>query len=230
MTGDRESQPSPTGRPALRCSKAVIAAGILVLCVWCVWYWSRTTGPTRRAASPDPAVRAKAAAELAAELTPAQATTLRKLAADPETTVSVTAILGLHPLNDLGADAENQNLLKQLMAGTGDPEMRAVAAAQLGVFPQTDPADLSVRLLDANEDPRVRAGAALGLGRLKNGAGIPALFRALHDPSPLVRARAISAISAMCISHFAFDASKPPEQQQEEIRFIEEFLRQRHQL
>lgn len=199
--------------------------GIVLLLLVAWRYWPRDDA-TELAASPDPGVRAEVAAKLAQAPRKSQLPLLRDLAGDTSTEVALLAVGGIRPVGSAQLDEDSKAALGVLMADTDrDPLVRAAAAAQLGLFGDTDPQVLGSRMLDANEHSAVRAGAALGLGRLKKPESVPSLYNALRDRNPEVRARAMTAISNICLTHFRYDAAKPPEQQEENIRFIGQHLR-----
>lgn len=147
---------------------------------------------------------------------------LSKLAkdADPWTARYAVRALGGHQSDT------NQDLLTRMVADKGlSKAARSEAAATLGKFKKADPVVLTRTLVDKDEDPEVRAGAAKGLARLEMPKTIPQLSAALEDPSPEVRRWAITAIHRMIVRSYPYDARKPPETQKEVIQRIRDYLK-----
>jgi len=120
----------------------------------------------------------------------------------------------------------NQKLLTRMVTDKAlSKATRSEAAATLGKFKKADPVVLTRTLVDENEDPEVRAGAAKGLARLEMPKTIPQLSAALEDPSPEVRLWAITAIHRMIVRTYPYDARKPPDTQKEVIQRIREYLK-----
>ena len=147
---------------------------------------------------------------------------LSTLASDKDTGTALMAVSALGEQQT----AENRDVLNHIISDKSlQPAARSEAASTLGKFKDADPAVLT-RVLTAEENPEVRAGAAKGLARLEMPSTIPQLSAALEDPSPEVRRWAITAIHRMIVRRFPYDAAKPPETQQDVIKRIRDYLKQ----
>ena len=202
----------------------MIAAAILALAgivaAWQVGAFGTSAATLARSANPED--RQAAIAALARTRSQAASQMLTTLAADKD---PATAILAVRALGDQQAP-ENQDVLKRIIADKGLPKLiRSEAAYTMGTFKDADPAVLTSTLA-TDADPEVRAGAAKGLAKLEMPSTIPQLSAALEDPSPEVRRWAITAIHRMVVRTFPYDATKPPETQQDVIKRIRDYLKQ----
>lgn len=120
-----------------------------------------------------------------------------------------------------------RDVLNRHLRQSQSTERQAAAAGALGRVTEGDAATL-VATLRSEPDAEVRAAAARGLARYsgpeRRGA-LPALVAALRDPNPEVRRWAIRGIHRVSVQRFFFEPDKPPEEQEQHIRFIEQRLR-----
>ena len=197
----------------------VVGLATLVTLVWQLGIFGDSTDAL--AASTSREDRQKAIRKLAESGSSDAAEKLTKLASHSD---PWTARYAVRAMGDRPSD-ENRRALTGILANREiSAAARSEAAATLGKFKQADPVVL-VRSLTADESPEVRAGAAKGLARLEKPSTIPQLSAALEDPSPQVRMWAITAIHKMIVRRYPYDPAKPPQQQQEVIGRIREYLR-----
>jgi HEAT repeat protein len=202
----------------------IAAAAILalagVVAAWHAGIFATSAG--NLAGSDKPEDRQAAIATLATAGSSAASETLSALAADKD---PATATLAVRALGERQTD-QNHDALKRIISDKSlPPAVRSEAAYTMGNFTKADPAVLT-KALAAEEDPEVRAGAAKGLAKLEMPSTIPQLSVALEDPSPEVRRWAITAIHRMIVRRFPYDADKPPEDQQDVIKRIRDYLKQ----
>ncbi len=204
---------------------AWIAAGVAGLAVLVVVAWQMGLfgdSAVELAASDDVEDRRAAVEQLSERDDEGASKLLSQLARDSD---AQTARYAVRALGDHDSYA-NQKLLTRILTDKQlSPAARSEAAATLGKFKNADPQVLTQTLV-AEEDPKVRAGAAKGLARLEMPKTIPQLSAALEDPSSQVRLWAITAIHRMIVRRFPYDARKPPEIQQEVIKRIRDYLKQ----
>lgn len=146
---------------------------------------------------------------------------LARLARDRDRRVAITAVWAI---GEYGDETSGKTLAGVLTDKTLDAKVRAEAAVMLG---SCRGGGLSV-LTDAligDEAGQVRAGAASGLGRLRDVKALPALVDALEDRDVEVRRAAIDSIHKMVAHHSRFDPERPPGTQRPHIERIREILR-----
>jgi hypothetical protein len=178
-------------------------------------------GPQALAQSADPDDRLEAVKRIQADDAPAAQKLLERLCRDGDAGVARAAVRAVaRPRSERSRD-----LLRKIAADAEAlAEARAEAAAELGRFPQGDPAFLG-RLLAADPEPVVRAGAARGLSLLRDPNAMPVLVAGLEDPDHRVRLWSVTAIHNMIIRRFPYDAALPPATQQRQIERIKAYLR-----
>lgn len=197
---------------------AVGGAAALLIAVVAAVLWHFVAGLSESqglAGSADAADRIKAAERLDGKDGEAAQRLLRGLANDRDQTVArraVRSITSRRLLEDIARDTK--------LGGAA----RGEAAAALGKFADTDPTILT-GLLTADPNAQARAGAAMGLARLRNVKTLPSLSQALEDGDPEVRLWAVTAIHKMILRRFPYDAKLPPAQQREVIQRIRDYLR-----
>ena len=208
--------------------RRALARGIAALALFAAavttgaWYYHHRGGSAVwRAASDDPNGRLLAAADLGDSTSGVARETLVRLAGDASVAVAVQAVQSLGR-NVCPANREAMSSL--LTSPHLRPEARAEALAEMGRFPDADPHPL-IAALAADDDARIRAGAAMGLTRLRNPAALPELSRRLEDPDPRVRIWAITGIHRMITRRFPYDAKADPATQAAVIRKIRTYLR-----
>ncbi|GAH31375.1 unnamed protein product, partial [marine sediment metagenome] len=130
--------------------------------------------------SSDPEKRLAAVAELRGKTDQASLEALRRLSDDSEPRVAVAAVNAIS-----SGSGKSSRILKEILAGSGGGPARGAAAAALGRCKDVDGGILADALTD--KDPIVRAGAAKGLARRREGAALPDLVAALEDPDARVR-------------------------------------------
>jgi len=203
----------------------ILIGGLAVLGVAVSLFAWLSSGPSNSVEelirSEDPNQRGAAAARLGASADAEATRTLRELARDKNAWVAIKAVraLGRQKTEDrrdaLGSMVNDKAL--------GEPA-RAEAAATLGSFEQANPVVLT-ETMAKDPSPRVRAGAAKGLVRLRKPETLPELVKALSDPDTRVRAYAITAIHHMIARRYNFDPRAPVQTQQREIERIKAYLR-----
>lgn len=170
--------------------------------------------------SSDPQKRLAAVAELRGKTDQASLEVLRRLSDDSEPRVAVAAV------NAISSDSgKSSRILKEILAGSPSGPARGAAAAALGRCKDVDGGILADALTD--KDPIVRAGAAKGLARRREGAALPEVVAALEDPDARVRLWAITAVARTTALRFDYDAATDPRRQRDKIKFIRETLRRR---
>lgn len=153
---------------------------------------------------------------------------LQQLASDVEPRVSRQAITVLSKQRT----PSHRQVLTELSRSASSPEVRGAAVAALGAYEETSPRELA-SLLQTRDDPLVRQGAAKALARQgrfdeKATTVTPLLLDALRDGDPEVRIWAIAGITNVSGNRFpGYDASRPPAEQREVIRYIEGKLREK---
>jgi HEAT repeat protein len=203
--------------------KPIQIAGLVALVVMLVAvvivYW-----PGGDPNSPDPEKRLEAIIQLSGSTDEESVSTLIRLARDPEPHVAIAAVKAI------GAAPKSSHVALQRILARPDnsPPVRAEAVAALGKCPKTNvEVTVLTKVLATDTDPQVRAGAARGLARRRDGTAMKELVAALEDPDARVRLWAVTAISRTTALRFDYDARIPPEQQQDKIRIIKETLRLR---
>lgn len=83
------------------------------------------------------------------------------------------------------------------LLGSPDVGVRVAAASALGQIPGEHEGASALSFALADEEPQVRAAACRSLGQLAAGHAVQSLMSATTDPSPLVRAAAVSALVAL---------------------------------
>jgi len=97
---------------------------------------------------------------------------------------------------------------------------REQAALQLARHPGQPLVQLR-HVFQQSSSPRVRAGAAIGLGLLRDWQSMPQLVEAMRDDSQLLRGRAAMAVNRIVAQDFGFRADAPPEQRRQVIELVE---------
>ena len=143
----------------------------------------------------------------------------------------------------------NRKVLLDVLSSSTSVVARSAAAAALGKCPGADLKLLTETML-THPDPMVRAGAAKGLAkrpaRAPRGSKtrrpdkeavrarlkiiLPPLVEALSDADPRVRKWAITAIKRNTAFRFAYDPDRPPGEQRDKIKVIDETLRKQFAL
>lgn len=119
---------------------------------------------------------------------------------------------------------------------SGERTLSAVDLAELALFSasENEREDAAIRLARHPDKPvgqlrrvfaesksaRVRAAAAMGLGRLRDWESGPLLIAALEDPSPLLRGRAAQALNRIAAEDFRFRARDPLKKRQQKLQRI----------
>lgn len=176
--------------------------------------------------SDDPKVRLAAVEGLRGHDSDAARETLRELTADEDIRVVQESVRAMGE----NRDDRNFAVLREMAKSDQRPEVRAAAYESLGRYESMPTNDL-VHALEGEKSAEVRAGAAHAL-RLKadqlrektDRAAMQALYRALSDPDPDVRVRAISGIKEVIYLNFPYNARKEPSEQRQVINQIREYL------
>lgn len=145
---------------------------------------------------------------------------LRQMVEDPDERVVLQSIRGMGH----NRDDNNRRQLQSLAAIDRPPLYRREAIAALGNYDNVPVSDF-VSVLSNEREPQVRAGAAQALARRADKATVPAMFKALSDPDPEVRIWAITGIKNVTYTGFMYEATTPPQEQQDVIRQIGNYLR-----
>ena len=192
-----------------------IAVGLIVVLgvVTAIIYWPGGPDPD----SSDPDERLAAARDLAGRTDEGSVATLRRLSDDRQERVAIAAVGSLAKGRTA---ARNRKVLVAILDESDSRAARSAAASAIGDCPEVDLKLLTRVLHNVREDPVVRAGAARGIGRRRDPAGLPQLLNALEDDDPRVRLWAITAIGRITALRFRYDAARPPSEQVEEIRRI----------
>ena len=191
----------------------VLAAIVIVL-------WPRGGNPN----SPDPEERLQVITKLSGRTDAESVSTLIRLSRDPKPHVAIAAVKAI------GAAPKSSHVpLQQILARPdARPPVRAEAVAALGKCPKTNvKVAVLTKILTADTDPQVRAGAARGLARRRDKTALKELVAALEDPDARVRLWAVTAIGRTTALRFDYDAWTTPEEQSDKIRIIKETLRLR---
>jgi len=170
------------------------------------WYWfAHGARAARLAESDDPAERLQALRELRGKSNDLALGVFDRLARDEDPDVAEEAI---RALGDHGGEAAAETL-KDLLVSAAAGRTRGQAAATLGLLEGTAPRLLGERLRSdgriGDPDADARIGAAKGLARLKDLAGLKYLVAALEDPDARVRAVAVVAIQQLTGVRFLFE-------------------------
>jgi len=148
---------------------------------------------------------------------------LSQLADDGEPRVAMAAVRAIGSAQgDL-----NRKALEKILAEHDKPAIRGAALAALGKFDTIDFHVLADVMLDHTASPELRAGAAGGLGRLRNSQAADALTDALADPDVKVRHAAFNALGRATGLYFEFDPTAPPKQQARNVAAIRRQLARR---
>jgi len=142
----------------------------------------------------------------------------RKLSDDPELRVALAAVRAA------GESEGCRALLIERCKG-GRKEVRAVAAAELGRFQDTDSRMLIGLLTD--DSAAVRVGAAEGLARKRDPAALDALVAAMSDADVGVRRQAYTALCRTLGLRFTYRADAPSDQRARAIAVVKDYLAKR---
>ena len=194
-----------------------VAAALLLPAAW-LWY-DEASGAraARRARSDDAEIRLDAIEDLRGRDTTVAKDALVHLARDSDPRVAAAALRALGE-----ASGEGDRLLAVMSNGAAGRAAAEAAAALAAQGPEHR--DAIMRMLMDDPDAEARAGAARGLGRLRDRAALPALLEALDDPDPEVRVRAATAIGKIVIVRFPYDARSPRPQRLRQIESIRRTL------
>lgn len=192
----------------------VIALVVVLSAVGWLWYDEASGARAARLArSDDPEVRLEAVGELRGRETDVATKALARLTGDDDPRVASAAIRAL------GGTAVESSLLLAIMTDGSSGRIRGEAAAALADG-GAEHRDAIIRVLREDPDDEARAGAARGLGRLRDRAALPALVDALDDRDGDVRVRAAAAIAKTTIARFPYDARAPRSQRLKQAESI----------
>ena len=154
--------------------------------------------------SPEMHERLTAVSELVGSTDQASLDTLVRLTGDVEQRVAIASIRAIGSRRDETAFEQ----LKQIAANSDNGALQGCSAAELGRFKRTDYRLLTDILLNG-KDPEARAGAALGLKRLRDAESVNSLVKAMSDTDANVRGIAFEALGRTTGRWFKFDPNAP---------------------
>ncbi len=166
---DHPTNSRPAGRTKLLLAAAGAALLIVVLAAAYAMAPARVAGGTA-------AEKIKSICRLADRQPYGAADAVASAAADPDPAVRRAAMLALARFLD-----SKRRAVVVAGTGDGDAQVRATAAATLGLFADDDAVDRLGELARADGDERVRLGAVLGLRRARGDRGLARLVGVLSD-------------------------------------------------
>ncbi|MDP6636861.1 MAG: HEAT repeat domain-containing protein [Phycisphaerae bacterium] len=199
--------------PVLRVGLVIVLVGLAIAVG--VKYWPDHADPR----SSDMHQRLLAVDELVGSNGQEALDTLSELTSDAEQRVCIAAIRALGSRTDEASRLK----LKQIASKSASGVLRGIAAAELGNFKKTDCHFLTDILLK-DKAPEARAGAAVGLKRLRDPHALSSLVKALSDPDVDTRRSAYGAIWTTTGRFFKFDPAASPESRAQCIAWLKKEL------